>query len=236
MEQLSQFTFRLLLLFIPGVIVFFIARKLTAHKDTPFHWAFIEIFLYGLLSYSVFVIYISFLNLTIYSIVAGLDNIKYIVVDFKFVNSIVHHNTDVPLDEVFQTSLLALILSLIIAKAISKRWFYMFALKLRVSDQIGDSWSFAMWKADWIRIYDSKEDRIYQGRVSIYSYASEKTELLLTSVKIFQKSTGNELRKIDALFIRKDTEEIVIELINWPNIQKLKGDKENDRRKTQKNG
>lgn len=230
MEQLSQFTFRLLLIFIPGVIIFFIARKLTAHKDDPPHWAFIEVFLYGILSYAIYALTYYVINLVIYISVAGVDKLKYLSITYNFVNSLVDEKLKVPIDEVVQTSIVAFFLSLIIAYSISKRVFYLLAARLGISEKIGDSWSFAMWKAGWVRIYDSNEDRIYQGWVAIYSDSSEKNELLLTNASIYQKSKAKLLRKTSALFIRRNIEDLVVEFIDWPlELKNKKGGDKNGR-------
>lgn len=237
MEQLSQFTFRLLLIFIPGIIIFFIAQRLTAHKEVPTHWAFIEIFLYGILSYTTYAIIYYSINIFIYVLIAGFGNFKFMSVGFQFINSLIDEKIQVPIGEVVQTGIISFFLALIIAQAISKRWFYKISSQYGVSSKIGDGWTLAMENAGWIIIRDIEKDRIYEGWVLVYSDSSEKTEVFLTSPKIYQNSTGTLLRETDGLFLRKHNEDIIVEFIEWPYKKyEKKGDDKNDGRNTKENG
>lgn len=217
METLTQFTFNLILLFIPGLIVYFIFDNYTAHKDNDKGYNVIIIsLLSGLLCYTVylFILYIFSLFTKV--------SVSHKIIDCLF------HAGPAPVKDIFLTSVLAIFLGLLLIFLENKKIVYGFLSWLKLSDKMsGGIWQYAQQYAAneniWVRIHDIEKDRLYEGKVKGWSEISEKTEILLTDVKVYINSTAQLLSEPEALFLRNDTDEFIIEFFE-PENKLSKGD------------
>jgi hypothetical protein len=214
MDQLTQFTFNLILIFIPGLIIYFIFENYTSHKDdTKGYNVIIVSLLAGFFCYTVYLFILFVISL-----------FTKVPVDHKIINCLFHGGA-APVKDIFLASILAVILGVILITLENKKIIYTLLSWGTGSNKIGNNiWQYAMSKAGWVRIRDIEKDRLYEGWIMGWSEITEKTEVLLVDVKIYKNSTLELLDEPQSLVLRNDTAEFVVEFVEWPRKNLKKGD------------
>lgn len=225
MDQLTQFTFNLIVIFIPGLIIYFIFENYTSHKeDTKGYNVIITSLLAGFSCYTIYL-----------GILFVISLFTKIPMDHKIINCL-FHGGPAPVKDIFLASMLAVVLGVMLITLESKKIIYTL-LSFTGSNKIGNNiWQYAMSKAGWVRIRDLEKDRLYEGWIMGWSEITEKTEVLLIDVKIYKNSTLELLDEPQSLVLRNDTAEFVVEFIEWPKKILKEGDDSDDRKNAQTNG
>jgi hypothetical protein len=222
MDQLTQFTFNLIVVFIPGLIIYFIFENYTSHKeDTKGYNVIIVSLLAGFFCYTVYLFILFIISL-----------FAKVPIDHKIINCL-FHGGPAPVKDIFLASILAVVLGVILIRLEDKRYIYnlltWFTGSIKINNNI---WQYAMSKAGWVRIRDIEKDRLYEGWIMGWSEITEKTEVLLVDVKIYKNSTFELLDEPQSLVLRNETAEFVVEFIEWPRKILKKGDNSDDRKNT----
>lgn len=208
--NITEFTFRILIIFFPGIIAYFITNALTIHrKGETYHFLIIRSFVLGLLSYVI----LYFLNL-LYGII-----VSYFGVDHEFAIQIFTVSSggkpSVSYTEIIWATILAIPMSFVLALAQNKKWLNRVAKRMKVTQKMGDIdlWNFVLEspETEWIVVRDIKYNLAYQGRIQGFSGTFNENELFLRDVLVLQNDTGENLYEVDALYLSRDPKDLTIE-------------------------
>lgn len=202
--SITDYTFRMTLLFIPGIIAFIIVDNLTIHKATKTrHWI-----VYSLL--------LGFLSYMPWMILSEVLSKKCGVVPAQFITNLVNKDTPINLNEIFIASISALFLGAVISKGINDRWLYKISRFFKISNKFPeiDAWAncIAIYQPSWIRIRDRENGLIYQGRLISTSDANERDGIVLEDVTVYNEY-GKSLFSSEVFYIPRKMENLTIELI-----------------------
>lgn len=203
--QLSEFTLRIILLFIPGIISFIIIDKLTVHKEAKIHTILINSLLLGFTSYFSYYLIINTINI-----------LKKEDINFLFLKALTNPTGNINFREIVFVTLIAIIIGFIFTYAINYKILHKFAAMIKASNKFGDMdvWSYIMNskdKIDWIVIRDIEHDLMYEGRIEVFSDSTEIDELFLSDVIVYKNTTGEELYRIPGLYLPRKREKLTIE-------------------------
>ncbi len=207
---ISEFTLRIILIFLPGLITFIIIEQLTAHQEIKTYRFFINSLILGILCY------------LLYYPISLVSNQR-----FHFIQNLLNNKSGPNSEEILFATLLSFPVGLIIARLINHKVLHKIAQKLKVSNKFGDIdvWSYILNSEipGWVVIRDIENDLMYEGWIQAYSNTTEKDELFLRDVKVFTNSTAQELYKTPGLYFPRKRENLTIE---FPAIA-FSGNKEN---------
>lgn len=116
--SLTEYSFRLLLLFLPGIIAFIIIDNLTIHQETKAQHRIIYSLLLGFLSYLLLMI----LSKPIQLLFTTLPPMQFIV-------SLTNKDTQINFTEIFTASIIGVCLGCTLCKAINDRCLFKFSSK-----------------------------------------------------------------------------------------------------------
>lgn len=206
--KLSEFAFRMLLIFIPGLISYILTRELTVKTDKdfkPFNTLIFSLIL-GFFNYVIFYLIIQFINLF-------LDN----DIQVYFFKSLINQKVALHFEEIIYVSIISIAISFLLIYTINNRWLFRLGNKISISDI---SSQLTVWndimnykkKYEWLIIRDKENNIMYEGFIDSYSDDYEKNEVFLTNVKVYQEDTGVELYEVDGIYLCTNKEKLVFEL------------------------
>lgn len=215
----SELAVRLLILFFPGIICYYIVDALTVHsKRKPFQ-VFLFSYVYGMLSYAVyalcaaacFMIRNSTVDTELRFPLPGKLGIEKALTDVK---------VSIDFVEVLWVTPVAIVLALIISGLINRKSLHRLAALLGASSKFGEAnvWMFALNspQVSWATVRDYQHNLMYMGYIRSYSDIEPMAEILLTNVVVYNESTGVELYKADCLYLSRDKACLTVEFPNPP--------------------
>lgn len=207
---LSEFTFRIILLFIPGIISFAITDRLISHKETPIHKVVMYVLLYGFMSYMLY--YLLFVKAINY-ICSGRITYKF---GFSFISSLSSATTMLSFNEILIVAALSVPMGFAITYFVNASVLFKFAYKIRATRKFGDVdvWNYIMnnEKQEWFIVRDLDYDLMYEGWVSVFSDIHDKNEIFLKDVKVYRNSTGDKLYETPGLYLPRSRKSLTIEI------------------------
>lgn len=202
---LSEFTFRLILIFIPGIISFIIIDNLTTHRPTKLHHWVIYSLLLGILSYMPLYI--------IFSVVGAVLDVNMPV---QFITSIIDTKAGINFSEIIFASIYAIFFGFTFTKIINDGSAFYYAQRLGLSDKFAelDAWDrfIKKFKPEWIRIRDIERNLLFQGVLQDTSDANDRDGIILTDVSVFSDDVGKFLYSTAAIYLPQKMESLLIEL------------------------
>jgi hypothetical protein len=202
--ELSEFTLRIILLFIPGIISFIVIDKLTFHRESKLHQILISSLILGFVCYSFYYLPIQILKA-----------FKMTNLECTFFNGLTNKSAQIDFGEIGFVALLSIPIGFLFAWMINYKVLFRTAHFLKITKKFGDIdvWSYIMnsKNAEWVVVRDIESDLMYEGWIEAFSDSTENDELLLSDVIVFKNSTGEELYKIPGLYLPKKRENLVIE-------------------------
>ena len=203
--SLTEYSFRLLLLFLPGIIAFIIIDNLTIHQETKTQHRIIYSLLLGFLSYLLLMIFSKPIQL----LFTTLPPMQFIV-------SLTNKDTQINFTEIFTASIIGVCLGCTLCKAINDRCLFKLAQKLRISNkfQETDAWAncIATYHPVWVIIRDREQKIIYQGQLVISSDSSERDGLVLENATVYTENS-EFIYEAQVIYIPTKMENLIIELI-----------------------
>lgn len=201
--EFSEFVFRLLLIFIPGLIAFIIVKQLTTHKKYEFYEEAIYSFVLGWVSYFGYYISLKLLNL-----------IFKTTFEFYFLGILTDKAKPLNFQEILVVSLFSVIVGLAFSLAINQSWLNWFAQKIKVSSKFGDLsvFDFVMNSSsinEWVVIRDLKNDHMYQGWIAAFPDDTEENGIFLKEATVFVNSTGKKMYDTPGLYIERDRKDLI---------------------------
>jgi len=202
---LTDLTFKIILIFIPGLISFVIVDNLTVHRETKTHHWLIYSFLLGFLAY-----------LCWYGIVKIIGCSLGIVIPFDFFDNLTNQQVRPNMGQIAVGTIISVPLGFFVARMINKKWLYNLAKRFDVSDKFGDLdlFEYILNSDDvpkWVVIRDKDSDRAYEGFIWAWSDSTEREGVFLRDVKIYENTSGEWLYDMPALYLSKKLDSLRFE-------------------------
>ena len=199
--ELSEFTFKIFLLFIPGLTAFIIFDYITSHKETKLHRAIIESLLFGFASYFIYFL---------------ITKIPWFELQISFLGSLTEKETPLNFLEISLATVISLPIALISARLDNSKLINRIATYLRVTNRHGhvDLWNYIMNSTDippWVVVRDIENDLTYEGWIEGFSDSTEMDELFIRDVNVYQNSTARLLYSTPGLYIPTKRENLTME-------------------------
>lgn len=224
--ELSEFTFRVILIFVPGLISFLIIDKLTIHKDFKIHQIIISSLILGFLCYFSY-----YLMLPLIKIALKND------VKFSFLKVLVDKNATINFKEITIVTILSIPIGFLFTFLLNYKVLFRVAHKLKISKKFGDLdiWSYIMNSKipEWVVIRDLENDLMYEGWIEAFSDSTGVDELFLRDVKVYKNSTAEECYEIPGLYLPRKRENLIIE---FPLLEFSEYKERSQRKENKQNG
>jgi len=187
---ISEFAFRLIIIFIPGIVSFFIIDRLTSQKELP------------LSRQSLYSLLLGFLNYEIYYLICLIQQ-----KEVHFFASLAGNVSKIDIAELINVTGISVIIGLATAYIINYRLIYKLAWFIKVTKKFGDDtvWNFLMtlnW--DWIVVREHEKNLMYQGWIQSYYDSETYFELFLRDVKVFDNKSGGFMYETEGMYLRWD--------------------------------
>jgi len=227
--NLTDVTFKLLFLFLPGIISLIVIDTLTVHKKWDKFRYFLYSFVLGIINYSVWFL---------------LSKIRLLDIGgFYFLSNIFTVGKLDAKEVALVTLCMSVPVGLALTFMINRKFIFRVARFLGVSSKIGDIdiWSYIFnaveqEKIDWVVIRDYEIDKMYEGWVASYSSSDikGKDELFLIDVKVYVNSTAELLYKTPGIYFATERGKVSIEFPNldYKKLRDPKKEETNGRSKT----
>lgn len=205
--QLSEFAFRILLLFLPGVISLIVVRHLIYYKSN-------ETFYFVLYS-----LVLGFLLYFLYFIASFFINYKWPgTMNCHVLESIKSAGSNIYLPDVSIVTLISPFFGLLVAFVINKKFLTRLAQLMNITKQFSepDVWSYVLNSHDdinWAVVRDQNKNLYYYGWIVAFSDTYKDNELFMKSVKVYNNETGEFLYNIPAIYISRDQNDLTVEFV-----------------------
>lgn len=207
--QLSEFTLRIILLFIPGITCLTIIDRLTVHKELKLHQLLINSFVLGFFCYASY-----------YLIILIIGTYSNISLQFSFLEALIDRNTALDFKKIILVIGWSVPMGFIFTFLIDRKILHKVAHALRLSNKFGDVdvWSYIMNSKmpEWVVIRDLENDLMYEGWIEAFSDSTGKDEVFIRDVMIYKNSTAEELYAIPGLYLSRKRENLIME---FPSLQ-----------------
>lgn len=228
--ELSEFTFRLLLLFFPGILCAYLIDHLTIHRPREPFFFLLQSFVCGIFSYSIFW--------------AGVKTFAYfcpnaVGSNITFLRALTDSNTSFSFKEIALVSGIAVIVACVVAVMSRFKLLNRVARRIGITKKFGelDVWGYMLntKEVEWVTVRDHKNDLIYDGWVQAFSDDSKDAELLLRDVSVYKNSSvgdAEKLYQVGAVYLSRNRDSISIECRTIPITETIiwKEDEKNESR------
>ena len=220
--SISEFAWRLILIFTPGIVCLIIIRYLTIYREYSNFFFFVYSSILGLLSYSFLeLIYWSY-HLYCFSNWphSGYEEPILLGNNLDIWKTIQNGDGGIPIDELLISLLfIAIPLALVFSKIIQEKVIIRAAQKLKITNKFGDDdlWSYFLNSKEiyWVWLRDLKRGVIYYGKIGSFSGPEREREILLLDVTVYSEGEGGveELYISPAIYLTLNKFEFSIESV-----------------------
>ena len=200
--SVTEFTFRIFLLFFPGVLSALVIDRTIIHKKWTNFQFVIHAFFLGVLSY---LLYFLFLALVTWSWPPKNGFLECLFNEKKPIDHV----------EILCASGIAILVSLLFIFLDKKKSFHRLLKRLKITNKFGelDVWSHVcnLDETCWVTVRDIKNDLVFTGWISAFSETHDENELFLCEVIVYRNSTSDELYETEAIYIARPKGELTIE-------------------------
>ena len=200
--EITEFTFQIILIFIPGLIAFVIIDNLTVHREYKVNKIILYSFLLGFCSY---LLYYMFTLIPKVSITFSFEHFSKATNNIDYIAILI-------------TTGFSIIIGFLFSYFITHKYLFRLAHSLRISKKFGDIdvWSYIMNSdiPEWGVVRDIQQDLMYEGWIQAFSDSSDNinnNELFLRDVKVYKNSTAEELYEVPGLYISRIKDNITVE-------------------------
>jgi hypothetical protein len=207
--EITEFTFRILILGIPGILSYFLLGRLIRWREKDTALTIFCIFLLGTLSYlaySAYYLYWAYcygkpLSLTpIQELFSASGNLSAL--------------------HIAGTCIASFYLSLVISYAQKEKLFNRMGQRMRITTRHGDEdvWEFfhnsplGEKNNGWVYIRDHKENLLYYGYISAWSETESIREVVLSRADVYDDSDGRHMYSVAQLYLARQPEDLSIEV------------------------
>ncbi len=221
---ISEFGFRLILLFIPGIIAFVIIDQLIVHRETKVHHWIVYSLPLAFLSY--------FLYFVVILLVEKFSGTK---IEFILPKALINLNVMPDLLEIVYSSLCAIVIGFLVSGLIHYQILFRFAHWIHFSNKYGaiDLWHHYLQLVSetekWVIVHESSSGLSYKGFIRSSSDPLEVSMVLLEDVTVYKNyGQANEitLRNMKGLLMQINLATSVIEIPGYNLDRFQKGEKD----------
>lgn len=226
--QITEFTVRLILILMPGIITNKIICKLTNRSEENLGMFLLSSSVFGIITYASAFLLSSFVNSLYKGIFYGFFEVikENDVIDLFYFLKILINNELEKLDCLYMIAMGiflgfdSLVISFLFSKVENHGYLSKIARKLRVTNKFSqkDVWANTFDNINeniWVRIRKFKEGVIYEGWVRKFSSTKDRKELLLEDVYIYNLKTAYIIGKAKDIYLSmKSDEDIAVEFID----------------------
>jgi len=203
--DVSSFLLRVLFLALPGILCFFLYRKLTTPRSRSNWEDFLLIGIFALLSY---------LGYWILTQLAEVVWGKHCPI--RFYDALFDEKMAIPPGEVSWASFLGVLLGFVAAFVENRKLVNRVARKVGVTNRYGDDdvWNYfhnIPREHQWAIVRDLKTGLVYVGWIHIFSDSEKERELILEQVEVFDER-ARLLYTTASLYVCRDKYDLTIEL------------------------
>lgn len=193
--NISEFTLRLLLIFLPGILAMVMINYFTNSKVYDMKRFLLYAYLISLFSY----------------LIASLFQ------DAPFLDVLTAKDTAIKSNQIVIPSLIGGFLAFLLIYTITHKWLYKIAAKLKITKKYGDGdvWTSVMEDSSlrWINVRPGNAENSFQGEVLHYSDDGQAREIALCNVAIYNNKTGKYLYSQEKVYLSfTDDTDLVIEI------------------------
>lgn len=211
--QITELVWNLFLLLLPGVISTLMVRYITTHKQ----YSIFEFVIYSaVLGIGTFIIMEIFYSLywAIYGILSTSISTE-IGLNLAIWDNFFNSKKVLDKNEMFISYLLSIPFGFLWGFLISKKLVIRLFQKLKLTTRYGDDdvWSFYFNSpsTEWIFVHNTNINRTYFGKIRAFSDSTEKREILLEDVIVYESDTWNEKYQSNAVFLELNNYNFIIE-------------------------
>ncbi|HXR03498.1 MAG TPA: DUF6338 family protein [Verrucomicrobiae bacterium] len=209
--EISEFAFKLLLLFFPGIVCAYVVDNLTIHKPRKLPFFLLQSFVLGTGCY-----FLYWSLLTLFHWKFPRVELPPIV----FLRALADSTIRFSFREIAYVSLMSVIVGCIISVLALYKVPNRIARRLGITKKFGelDVWGYALNIPEvvWITLRDHKNNLVYDGWIQAFSDDSKDAEVFLRDVSIYKNDTGEKLYQVGAVYISRKREDISIECRTLP--------------------
>ncbi len=208
----TELSWRLILLFLPGIICTLTIDLLTIHgRWSPFDFL-LRAFVFGIVTYLL-------LQLILF-VPSGIGNLcsrEPINLTYMSIwQSLAKQETAVDFREIAGSSLLSLIVGLLVSKIMNDKLIIKIGRKLKITTKFGDDdvWSYFLSGDDvhWVWIRRPQQNIVYEGWVQSFSESEKTREIVLRDVKVYTNNDSSFLYEVPAAYLSGEPNSLQIEL------------------------
>lgn len=233
MFELSDYILRLILLLIPGIFGHYLIYTIIGRKVKKDWEDLVEIFIISIVSYFLY----SALFYSIgFIIKLSLKEVTYF--DTSIVKAFLDENIAFKIEDIIFSSIIAIFVSLGLAKLSESYIINEIAVGLNISSRIDneDIWDFFIRrnKNEWVYVRDFKKNLVYYGHLIAYSESFKKRELVLGDVSVHDNKVDKKYYDLKEVYISLDFHDISIELPKSLEIKEKGNEKKRGKEKKKK--
>ena len=208
--EFSEFAFRVILLFLPGLICGSVVDELTVHRDRKPFSVLLRALLFGMLAY-----------FSYWSIVWACHRWLHTSTEVIFLKALQDKQVKLSLHEIAFTCLIAAALGIVVSACSTHKVASRLARLVWVSRKSGelDVWGYAFNSAqvEFATVRDHKRDLVYDGWIRAFSDDGKMREILLRDVTVTRNGDGHLLYRVGAIYLSlKPEDNIAIEFRDVP--------------------
>lgn len=172
---ISDFTMRLMLLFLPGVLCAYLVDALTEGRSRDRFFFLVRAFVFGMTAYAAYWLILVMLHVA-HRVLAyvGLPVAVAPFPQVTFLQALLVSNATVSFTEILLVSITAVFVGVLFSSAYTHRLRHRLARKLKISRRLGelDVWGYVFNSSadvEWVTVRDLDHDLIYDGWVRAFS-------------------------------------------------------------------
>jgi len=206
--EISELTLRLLLLFLPGIIITLILERLTVSDEKRHFYFILSSFLYGIFSYAFYA-----LLLIIFDCLPRIE----INTNVIFLDALIDEEIKINFGEILKVSIISVVLGFFIATLINQKYLHRFSQFIGISKKFAeiDVWGYLLNSKDdelrWVRVRDTEHNLCFEGWIEAFSDTHKNNELFLRDVIVFKNDTGDKLYNVPGLYISRNPDNLTVE-------------------------
>lgn len=198
--EFSEFAFRVILLFLPGLICGTVVDELTIHRPRKPFGVLLRALIFGFAAY-----FLSWLILWTCHGWRGLPQ------ELTFLRALQDKQVKLSLREIAAVCGIAVVLGLVMSIVTTYRLIPRLGRRCKISKKSGeiDIWGYAMNlpRVEFVAVRDHKRNLMYEGWVEGFSDDGEKRELFLRDVEVKTNDEGELIYNVGAIYLSLKVED-----------------------------
>jgi len=203
--EISVLAWRLLILFIPGVICTFILESLVIHQKWHVNEFLIRAFIHGIVSY--------FLLFLIWKPCQWMWHIP----DMAIWDTLNKSESYIPWNEIAEATGISVLMGFVRSWTANEQFIFKIARRFGLSKRHGSEseWRY-FFEADevvWVLVRLPEINRVYEGKVTSFSDSEDFREVILKDVHVYTNESPVELYSRAAAYLSGKKHQMVVEVV-----------------------